>query len=72
MSEIFNLRNTDCNLRSQTDFKQGPINTVDYGLKSLRYLTPKIWNLIPLEIRSRVALQNLQEHKILDKDCPCT
>ena len=72
MSEIFNLRNTDCNLRSQTDFKEGPINTVDYGLKSLRYLTPKIWNLIPLEIRSRVALQNLQEHKILDKDCPCT
>ena len=56
MSEIFNLRNTDCNLRSQTDFKQGPINTVDYGLKSLRYLTPKIWNLIPLEIRSTSSL----------------
>ena len=34
MSEIFNLRNIDYNLRSQTDFKQGPANTVNYGLKS--------------------------------------
>ena len=25
MSEIFSLRNIDCNLRSQTDFKQGGI-----------------------------------------------
>ena len=30
---IFNLRNLDYNLRSQTDFKQGPVNTVNYGLK---------------------------------------
>ena len=28
MSEIFNLRNIDHNLRSQTDFKQDPVNTV--------------------------------------------
>ena len=35
MSEIFNLRNIDYNLRSQTDLKQGPVNTVNYGLKSL-------------------------------------
>ena len=42
ISDIFNLRNIDYNLRSQTDFKQGPVNTVNYGLKSLRYLAPKI------------------------------
>ena len=42
MSEIFNLRNIDYNLCSQTDFKQGPVNTVNYGLMSLRYLAPKI------------------------------
>ena len=41
MSEIFNLRNIDYNLRSQTDFKQGLVNTVNYGVKSLRYLAPK-------------------------------
>ena len=42
MSGIFNLRNLDYNLRSQTGFKQGPVNTVNYGLKSLRCLAPKI------------------------------
>ena len=52
MSEIFDLANIDCDLRSQTDFKQGPVNKVNYGLKSLRYLAPKIWNIIPLEIRN--------------------
>ena len=52
MSEIFDLANIDCYLRSQTDFKQGPVNKVNYGLKSLRYLAPKIWNIIPLEIRN--------------------
>ena len=41
MSKIFNLRNIDYNLRSQTDFKQDPVNTLNYCLKSLRYLAPK-------------------------------
>ena len=32
MSEIFNLRNVDYNLRSPIcNFKQGPVNTVNYG-----------------------------------------
>ena len=56
MSEIFNLRNIDYNLRSQTNFKQGPANTVNYGLKSLRYLAPKIWDIILLEIRNLGSL----------------
>ena len=56
MSNIFNLRNIDYNLRSQTDFKQGPVNTVNYGLKSLRYLAPKIWNIIPLKIKNASSL----------------
>ena len=56
MSEIFNLRNIDYNLRSQTDFKQGPVNTVNYGLKSLSYLAAKILNIIPLEIRNSGSL----------------
>ena len=56
MSEIFNLRDIYYNLHSQTDFKQGPVNTVNYGLKSLRYLAPKIFNIIPLEIRDSGSL----------------
>ena len=59
MSEILSLRNIDYNLHSQTDFKQGPINTMNYGLKSLRYLAPKIWNVIPPEIRNSGSLTEL-------------
>ena len=59
MSEIFDLRNIDYNLRSQIDFKQGLVNTVNYDLKSLRYLAPKTWDTIPLEIETPVALRNL-------------
>ena len=58
MSEIFNLRNINYNLRSQTDFKQG-VNTVNYGLKSSRYLASKTWNIIPLEIRNSSKLMDI-------------
>ena len=58
MSEIFNLRNIDYNLRFQNDFKQDPKNTVNYGLKSLRYLAPKNRNQFLLKLKTRVALQN--------------
>ena len=66
ISEIFNLRNIDYYLRSQTDFKQGPVNMVNYGLKSLRYLAPNIWDIIPLEIRNLGSLAEFKEHKIVD------
>ena len=74
MSEIFNLRNIDYNLHSQTDFKQGPVNTVNYGLKSLRYLAPKIWNIIPLEIRNSGSLTEFITNikSWIPKHCPCT
>ena len=73
MSEIFNLRNIDYNLRSQTDFKQGPVNTVNYGLKSLRYLAPKIWNIIPLQIRNSGSLTEFITNikSWIPKHCPC-
>ena len=74
MSEIFNLINIDYNLRSQTDFRQGLVNTVNYGLKSLRYLAPKIWNTIPLEIRnlSSVTESITSIKSWIPKHCPCT
>ena len=54
--ENFNLKNIDPNVRSQTNFKQDPVNTLNYGLKSLRYLVPKIWNIILIVIRKASSL----------------
>ena len=42
MNELFEQWDIIYNLRSQTDFKTGPISTVNNGLKSLRYFGPKI------------------------------
>ena len=74
MSEIFNLRDIYYNLHSQTDFKQGPVNTVNYGLKSLRYVAPKIWNIISLEIGNSgnftEFITNIKSW--IPKHCPCT
>ena len=52
MTELFDLRNIEYNLRSQTDFSLGAVYTTNYGLRSLRYFTPKIWNMIAADIRN--------------------
>ena len=72
MFEIFNLRYY--NLRSQINFKQGSVNTVNYGLKSLRYLATKRWDIIPLEIRNAGSLTEFITNikPWIPKHCPCT
>ena len=74
MSEMFNLRNIDYNLRSQTNFKQGPVNTVNYGFKSLRYLAPKIRDIISLEVRNSGSLTEFITNikSWIPKHCPFT
>ena len=50
MSELFEKRNLNYNLRSQTDFSLYSVNTVAYSLKSLKYFAGKVWNIVPFEI----------------------
>ena len=73
ISELFDLRNIEYNLRSQTDFSLGAVNTTNYGLRSLRYFAPKIWNMIPADIRN---VNNLSDFTLKIKSwvpdgCPC-
>ena len=51
MKDIFVLKNSRYNLRNQTDFKQTRCQTVSYGTEALSSLGPKIWNLLPAEMR---------------------
>ena len=51
ISDIFDIRNVNHNLRSQTYFPVDPINTTQYGLNSIRYYGSKVWNMIPSELR---------------------
>ena len=47
-------------LRSQTGFTAKPINTANNGLKSWRYLGPKIWHIIPSDIRNSGNTEELK------------
>ena len=73
MHEIFEQRNIQYNLRSQTDFQLGSLKTVNCGLRALRHLDPKIWNIIPFEIKNS---ETLAQFKLKIKSwkpthCPC-
>ena len=54
MPELFHLRNINYDFRSQTDFELKPIDA--YGLRSLKYFAPKIWNIVPIDIRNSDSL----------------
>ena len=46
MKGIFELQNTSYNLRSTCNqFRRENMKTVHYGLQSVRYIGPKIWEL---------------------------
>ena len=52
VTEIFPLRpQGQYNLRSWSDFTLPIVRTVNYGIESIRYLGPKIWESIPSNIK---------------------
>ena len=52
MTEIFSLRlQGQCNLRCWSDFTLPIVRTVNYGIESIRYLGPKVWESIPANIK---------------------
>ena len=60
MCNIFKKRTPTYNLRSQTDFVRGCVNTRRYGLNSLSYFAPKVWHMIHLEIKNINSLQKFK------------
>ena len=45
------------NLRNKTHFATRPIRTVCHGDNSLKYLGPKLWELIPSDIKDTVSVE---------------
>ena len=45
------------NLRNKTHFATRPIRTVHYGDSSLRYLGPKLWELIPSDMKDTESVE---------------
>ena len=73
MKEIFPDRNYNGpNIRSQTDFELPHVNRVK-GQETLRFLGPKVWDIIPGSIKEASSL-TIFKNKIknwIPEDCPC-
>ena len=61
VKELFAFSTDECNLRSTYEFKIENVKTVHYGTESLSFLGPKIWELVPLEIKFSRSLEEFKK-----------
>ena len=61
------------NLRRCNDFRIPSIRTVYHGSESISFLGPKIWNILPDEIKQQTSLNSFKKSvkKWKPQDCPC-
>ena len=66
MTELFQLKGINYNLRKGNTLTWRNIKTVKYGTKTVSYLGSKIWDLLPEEIKKMQIFRLFQaENKIL-------
>ena len=74
MKQVFDFPELCYNFRFETSqFKRGNIKTTHHGIQYVRFLRPKIWGMVPENIKN---CKSLQEFKRLikvwkPKACPC-
>ena len=69
MGEVFKINRTlTYNIRTHNEFPK----TVKYGTKTISFLAPKIWALVPVKIKECSCLEAFKS-KIRNwkPDCPC-
>ena len=73
MQDIFETKCNYYNTHNAPTFSSRNIKTVRYWLKTMSYMTPKSWNLVPKEMKQ---ITTLNESKAIIKiwklgNCPC-
>ena len=74
MNEIFQFKEPcSYGTRNYSEFKRTNVRTVTYGENSISHLGPKIWDLVPIEMKS---LDSVSQFKFAIKswkpvNCPC-
>ena len=74
MNELFEYKEPcSYDIRNRSEFKRTNVRTVTYGENSISHLGPKIWDLVPAEMKS---LDSLSQFKNAIKgwktgNCPC-
>ena len=73
LGEFLTKRNLRYNLRNPSTFLRNGVSTSLYGSESIRILGPKIWELLPADIRFAENLNTFQVKKKNWKveNCPC-
>ena len=74
MKQVFDFQEPYYNLRSETSqFRRENIKTTHYGIQSVKFLGPKIWVMVPQNIKNCKSLQEFR--KLIKvwklKACPC-
>ena len=73
VSELFSFSNVNYSLRSGSQFHQPSANTVWNGQETISYLGPKIWNMVPEEMKQKSSLFAFKREikQWVPKNCPC-
>ena len=72
MNEVFPLKES-LNYYTRFPFKSRNVHTVAYGTETLNYMGPKLWSLVPNELRGVKSLTEFKRKiKLWKPDkCPC-
>ena len=60
MQDIFETKSNYYNPRNAPAFSSRNIKTVRYGLQTISYMAPKIWDLIPKEMKQVTTLNEFK------------
>ena len=71
--QIWKRNSVGYSSRAQTDFLLPQRKSINYSLKVLRYFGPKIWNILPSNIKnSRIPREFSKKVKsLIPQNCPC-
>ena len=73
MQDIFEIKSNYYNTHNTPAFSSGNIKTVRYGLQTISYMAPKIWDLVPKEMKQVTTLNEFRAKIKIWKleNCPC-
>ena len=73
INEIFVERNNNYSLRGNNLLTRRRVNSVRYGTETVSFLAPKIWDILPKDIKDSESLDIFKRKikKWIPSECPC-
>ena len=73
LTSIFEERTCSYNFRNNSKFASRRVHSVYHGTESLSYLGPKIWDLVPYEVKASNSLDIFKSKikKWVPENCRC-